>query len=272
MADLAQQLHGSITEALTQDELELPVLPEVALNIRSEAEDPNVSVASLAKVISADPAISAQLIKVVNSPMFRTARVIDELPLAISRLGLDYSANLATGLAMKLMFQATSEFIDTILRKTWQQSAAVAGLSGVLAKRYTKLRVDQAMVAGLTHRIGVLPILSWAEENDNLLSNSFTLERLIDSAHGSIGTTILMRWDFPEEIALVPALFADESRYAGQPDFIAIVTAADRLLDKRDDATPMNDIAAFETLKIPIDDEELLASLVAEAEEGSSAL
>ncbi|MEM1435244.1 MAG: HDOD domain-containing protein [Pseudomonadota bacterium] len=274
MADLAQQVQGAITEALAADELELPVLPEVALNIRTEAERDSVSVNSLAKVIADDASIAAQLIKVVNSPMFRTARVIDELPLAISRLGLDYSANLATGLAMKHMFQATSEFIDTMLRKTWSRSAKVAGLSGLLAKRHTKLRVDQAMVAGLTHSIGVLPILSWAEENDHLLSNSISLERIVTAIHGSIGTMILQRWEFPEEIALVPALHLDHSRYASQPDFIAIVALANRLVqgDEDPDAVPLSEISAFEILDIDPANTDLHASLLEEAAESASNL
>lgn len=272
MADLAQQVQGAIKEALSQDELELPVLPEVALNIRAEAERENVSVASLAQVIADDASISAQLIKVVNSPVFRSARVIDELPLAISRLGLDYSANLATGLAMKNMFQATSEFIDTVLRNTWRQSAKVAGLSGLIAKRYTKLRVDQAMVAGLTHRIGVLPILSWAEENDHLLSNGISLDRVITSIHGSIGTMILHRWDFPENIALVPAHHLDHTRYVDQPDFIAIVTVANRIATDDPDAPPMSEMSAFQALNIDWTNEELLAELLEEGTESANSL
>lgn len=272
MADLAPQVQQEISEALKADQLELPVLPEVALNIQTEAERPNVSVTSLARVIADDASISAQLIKVVNSPMFRTAQVINELPLAISRLGLDYSANLATGLAMKHMFQATSEFIDTMLRKTWQHSTQVAALSGLLAKEHSKLRVDQAMVAGLTHRIGVLPILSWAEENDHLLSNSITLERVVTAIHGSIGTMILQRWEFPEDIALVPVLHLDHTRYVPEPDLITVVTAANRLLSNDPEAPPLEEVTALKTLGIDAWSEEQYAELVERSNDGSPGL
>jgi HD-like signal output (HDOD) protein len=72
----------------------------VALRIRDEAENQNVSAQSLGQVLSADPALSARMIKIANSPRFRAANTIENLNMALSRLGVVYAANLATGLAM----------------------------------------------------------------------------------------------------------------------------------------------------------------------------
>ncbi len=276
MSELAEQIHEAISTALLEDELELPVLPEVALNIREEAERESVSVHTLADVISADAGLVARLIKVVNSPMFRASRVIDELPAAISRLGLEYAANLATGIAMKQMFQATSEHVDRVLRSTWSHSSAVAALSGTLAKERTNLRMDQAMLAGLTHSIGALPILSWAEAHDHLLSDSITLERVIASIHGSIGTMILQRWQFPDEIAMVPSHYQDYSRHSDRADFISVVTVANILakgLDNYDaSAFALDDIDAFAKLRIDPQNEDLIEQMIAIANDGKTAL
>ncbi|MGI9327661.1 MAG: HDOD domain-containing protein [Pseudomonadales bacterium] len=276
MSELAAQIHEAVSTALLEDELELPVLPEVALNIREEAERDSVSVNSLAEVISADAGLVARLIKVVNSPMFRASRVIDELPAAISRLGLEYAANLATGIAMKQMFQATSEHVDRVLRSTWSHSSAVAALSGTLAKERTNLRMDQAMLAGLTHSIGALPILSWAEEHDHLVSDSITLERVIASIHGSIGTMILQRWQFPEEIAMVPSHYQDYARHSERADFISVVTVANILakgLDNYDASTcSLDDIDAFAKLRIDPQNEDLIEQMIDIANDGKAAL
>ncbi len=118
--------------------------------------------------------------------MFMSARAIDDLAQAISRLGVEYAANIVVGLAMQQMFQATSELMNSKMREVWKTSTDVAAWSGVLAKRFTDLRPDQATLAGLTHSIGVLPILSWAEEHDELLTDSQTLDRLIESIHPTI--------------------------------------------------------------------------------------
>ena len=104
MADLALSVANDISAALDNDELELPSLPEVALKIRDEAESENVSAVSLANVVGDDPGLAAQLVRIANSPMFRASRPIDELGQAVSRLGVEYAANIVTGLAMQRHF------------------------------------------------------------------------------------------------------------------------------------------------------------------------
>jgi HD-like signal output (HDOD) protein len=226
MPDLAETIQQEVTAAVASDELQLPTLPEVALRIRDEAENENVSAQSLGEVLSADPALAARMIKIANSPMFRATNTIEDLNMALSRLGVVYAANMATGLAMSQMFQATNDIIDRKLRATWAQATGVAAISGVLAKSFTRLRPDQATLAGLTHNIGVLPILTWAEENETLLQDSMTMDRVIESIHGSLGTMILQSWDFPPEIAMVPAHYMDFDRAADQADYIDVVMVA----------------------------------------------
>ena len=254
MPEVAATISNELKSALEADELELPSLPEVALRIRDEAESQRVSADTLAQEIAADAGLAANLIRIANSAMFRGTRAIDELPTAINRMGLEYAANLATGLAMRQMFQATSDLVDRKLRATWSNAAQVASISSAIARKCRGLRVDQAMLAGLTHSIGVLPILAWAEENDDLLADSLTLQRVIDSIHGSIGTMILQRWDFPPELALVPSHYQDFERHSDTPDYISIVTiAAVEAAKRRSDADVPDRaaVAAYGSLEIP---------------------
>lgn len=226
MPNLAEKIQDELTSAVSNDELELPTLPEVALRIRDEAENPNVSAQSLAKMIAEDPGLSGRMIKVANSPMYRGAQTIEDLNMAISRMGVEFASNLATGMAMEQMFQATSDVIDRKLRQIWSHASAVAGISAVLARRFAGLRPDQASLAGLTHVIGVLPILSWAEDNSGMLGDSMTLDRVIDSIHPALGTMILKSWDFPEEIAIVPSQYTNFERTAPEADYADVVMVA----------------------------------------------
>ncbi len=226
MSQIAEEITAEIQTALDKDQLELPSLPEVALRIREEAESEHVSAVSLSKVVSEDPGLTAQLVRTANSPMFRATRSIDDLSQAISRLGVDYSANIVTGLAMQQMFQATSEMIDRKMREVWKSSCDIAAWSSILCKRCTKLRPDQATLAGLTHRIGVLPILSWAEENDHLIRDSLTLDKVIESIHPTVGQMILTHWNFAPEIIAVPGNYQDYGHQAGSADYIDIVCVA----------------------------------------------
>ena len=257
MSNLATTIEQEVTAAVQADALELPTLPEVALRIRDEAERETATAQSLGDVIAEDPALSARIIKMANSPMFRGTRTIEDLSMALSRLGVEYSANLATGLAMSQMFQATTDLIDKRLRSTWAHATELAAISGVLAKSFTRLRADQAALAGLTHTIGVLPILTWAEENGSLLSDSLTLDKVIDSIHGSLGTMILQSWDFPEEIAMVPCQYTNFERAAKATDYVDVVMVANlQSLSGTDHPyTKMNwsEIGAFDRLGLDPD-------------------
>ena len=269
MPNLAEKIHDELTSAVSNDELELPTLPEVALRIRDEAENPNVSALSLAKVIAEDPGLSGRMIKVANSPMYRGAQTIEDLNMAISRVGVEFASNLATGMAMEQMFQATSDVIDRKLRQIWNHASAVAGISAVLARRFAGLRPDQASLAGLTHVIGVLPILSWAEDNSGMLGDSMTLDRVIDSIHPALGTMILKSWEFPEEIAIVPSQYTNFERTAPAADYADVVMVANlqTLIGSQHPYTQLDwsQIQAFHTLGIdPSPESEALADLAEE--------
>ena len=180
----------------------------------------------MTQVISNDAALTARIIKVANSPLFRAPRQIEDLNMALSRLGMQYTSNLAAGLAMEQMFQATTDFVDKRMREIWQTSTEIAGVSYVMCKHFTKLRPDQAALAGLVHKIGVLPILSFAEENPSLVQDGITLDKVIEKIHPAIGVQILTRWEFPEELRKIPEDYINHSRKVAKADYADIVTVA----------------------------------------------
>lgn len=224
MSELTDKIRDSILNAIEADRITLPTLPEVALNVRQVARDPSTTVTALCSVLEKDPAIAARVIKIANSPLFRGNKIIDNLKTATTRLGVRYTANFATGIAMKQMFQATTNTIDNILRETWNNSTAVATYAHAFAQLRPNLHPDQASLAGLTHRIGVLPILTYAEDNRKLLSNLNSLHTIIEAVHQDIGTKILQTWDFPPELVNVPKQYLDFSREAPHADYTDLVT------------------------------------------------
>lgn len=226
MDALTAKVEQEIIKAIDQDRLVLPTLPEIALKVREVADDPEASIAQLSGVISNDAALTARIIKVANSPIFRAPREIEDLNMALSRLGMQYTCNLATGLAMEQMFQATSDLVDKRLREVWSRSSEIAGICHVLCKHFTKLRPDQAALAGLVHQIGILPILSFAEEHTALLRDSMTLDKIIAAIHPNLGIRILKAWEFPSELREIPKNHLDFTRQAPAADYADLVTVA----------------------------------------------
>lgn len=252
MSETIEQISKELLRALENDQLVLPTLPEVALKVREASANPDVDVATLARVIENDPAISARIIKISNSPLLRASRPIQDLKMAVGRLGVNYTSNLATSLAMQQMFQATSDVIDRRMREVWSHSTEVSGIAHVLARHYTKLKPDQATLAGIVHQIGVLPILTYAEDNRRLLKDTAALDELISSLHPILGRKILEAWDFPDELIIVPEEHLNFFREANRVDYADVVMVAnlqsylgtDHPLTKLD----WTEISAFERL------------------------
>ena len=220
------EVRAELIDAIQNNRIVLPTLPEVALRIRDAAENPDTDVASFAKELGFDAAISARVMRVANSPLMRGGAKVTDVKAATARIGIQYACNLAVGLAMEQMFQATSDAVDERMRQIWTHSTEVAGISAVLARNYTRLKPDQATLAGLVHKIGALPILRFAEEDRNLLKDLHALDALIDALHGEIGKLILDTWGFPPEIASVPVAYLDFARKPPAVDFADIVMVA----------------------------------------------
>ncbi len=270
MPNAIKDIETKIIDAINKDQVQLPTLPEVALQIREIASDPESSITDLTKVISNDAAISARIIKVCNSPLLRAPNPVSSLQMAINRLGMPYTADLAVGLAMSQMFQATTDVIDIRMRELWVQNTMIAGICHAIAQNNTRLSPAKATLAGLTHKIGALPILCYAEEHDNLANDGITLDRIIANLHQGLGAKILKAWDFDDDLCNIPLEYLDFNRESEKVNFADIVTVAN-LQSKNDTEQQYNDIdwneiPAFAKLNIdpyPEDEEDLSANMEA---------
>src|SRR5690554_80920 len=153
------QLYTTIINDLEKGKLVLPTLPEVALKVREVANNPEVSANQLAEVISTDAALSARLVKVANSPLYRGRIEIESVQTAVSRLGIPLVRNLITSLVMEQMFLPPNKRLEKRMRDLWQHSIEVAAASQVIASKHPHIPNDEALLAGLIHEIGALPIL-----------------------------------------------------------------------------------------------------------------
>jgi len=223
----ADEFYQELIKEIESNQIVLPTLPEVALQVRDAVEDPNASASQVSKIISTDAALTARLIQVANSPAYRGRNPIENLQTAIARMGANVVKNLVTGLVMQQMFQATAEATDKRLRHTWEHSTEVAAISQMMATQFAGVKPDEAMLAGLVHDIGVLPILVRAEEMPELLEDEATLDDLIEKLHTKIGKIILESWGFQPNIIAVAAEHEDLTRDSGeQVDYVDIVQAA----------------------------------------------
>ncbi|MGY2294631.1 HDOD domain-containing protein [Pseudomonas yamanorum] len=262
---LAEKVQQALVVAIDNDDLVLPTLPEVALKIRQAAEDPDISISHLSKVISRDTALSARLIKVVNSPLLRATQEVTDLHTAITRLGTNYSSNLSIGLVMEQIFHARSDVVEQKMRDVWRRSLEVAGVSYALCRNHSQLKPDQAALGGLVHQIGVLPILTYAEDHYELLADPVSLNHVIESIHPLLGDKLLRRWDFPEMLVNLPGQYLDLERDSARLDYIDLVQVAVLYCHRNTDhplaSVPLSTLPAIKKLRLDPHSDALRAEL-----------
>jgi c-di-GMP-related signal transduction protein len=164
----------------------LPTLPEIAGKIRRVINDANASTSTIARVIQVDPSITARLVHIANSPLYRGRKQVDSCPEALTRLGLKTAQNIITAFSLKSVFTAKSPIINHQMIELWKHSSYVAALSAIFANKFSGFDPDRAMLAGLIHDIGIVPILMHADRHSGLTTHSDDLAEAVKQLRANV--------------------------------------------------------------------------------------
>ncbi len=188
---------------------ELPTLPHIASTLLQMVYSPDCSMPEIGKVIERDPALAANVLKVVNSPLFGVRHRIADVSKALVLLGIREIVNLVSGLVVFRMFEA-SKGKSTFLRKDfWLHSAGCAVLSRSIAKAASVDSSGEEFVAGLLHDIGKILLdqyfhkefaraIQLAEREQISLYEAE--KRILDISHPELGRWIAKKWNLPRSI------------------------------------------------------------------------
>ena len=227
MSEQAQQVFQQLCKAVETDQIKLPTLPEVALKIRQSIEKGDHSAADIAELLAQDTSLSARLLQLANSPLYRTRSEIDNLQMAITRLGIRIVKDLIIMLAIKQAFKTRNKDIEKQFRKIWHISIDVASACRVLAKTQSELDAEQAVLAGLIHNIGALPVIELADRQPALFTGDQDLASICGEIQGALGEKILSFWNFPQTLIDVVAQWNNFHRqHNPHVDYVDIVQAA----------------------------------------------
>ncbi len=216
----------AIVLEVKEGRLALPSLPDIALRVRKAVQDPKRSASDVARMVQMDPALAARLVQVVNSPLYRGARPIDNCHSAITRLGLKATRNLVVGFTLRNLFRPETRWIAERLKHTWRHSCRVAAIASVLSRVTPGIDPDRALLAGLVHDIGELPVLVHLEQHGSALSRA-EVEHLLARLRGPLGTFVLKAWQFDSDLAEVPKQAENWSRRVpGAADYADVVQVA----------------------------------------------
>ncbi len=199
----ASPLTLHLYEDLLMDKLTLPSLPDVARRIQQVYHQDDSDADQLAHILMTDPAISAKLIKVANSPVYSGLAATETLQQAIVRLGLDTTYELVMAYAVNELFQAKTPRVELRMRELWSHSRKVAAISRVLAANSKLFDPEHAMLAGLVHDVGVIVILLYFQDYCDPNTPQQEMDETLQQLRPQIGGTLLRQWNFSEDMIVV---------------------------------------------------------------------
>lgn len=231
---------------------DISTLPEVTLKIIETVEDPRSTARDLHEIVMHDLALSARILRVVNSAFYGLPGQVASIERAIVMLGLNAVKNIAIAASLNRVFRGGRISRRYSARDLWMHSVGVGSASKLIVETMQMPLPDEAFVAGLIHDIGLVVMLQsnqqamqelmrivdaeqtavQAGKSNRKLDEMFTQleEQIFGARHEVFGAGLARRWKFPRSFQYVtgyhhrPNMLARENRLLTQ-----VVHVAERL-------------------------------------------
>jgi HD-like signal output (HDOD) protein len=223
----------SLASELSKGQVELPSVPDIVIKLQRTLSDENVSNETVVKVVGVEPMLAGKLMNMANSAALNTSgRMIADLRAAVARVGFNIVRSAALSFAVDQLRKA-DEYADLRipLDSMWKNSVQIAALCHVLARRFTSLNGDAALLAGLMHNVGRIYILTRAAKHPTLMADRLTYNSIVRDWHANVSKAVLENWRVHEEIVEAVTSYEDLDREARGPVTLTDVLSLAVLLE-----------------------------------------
>jgi hypothetical protein len=197
ISDRARVLERIVAE-IRQGEVTFPTHADVAFRVRLALDDPELHIASAAKVIQAEPLLAVRVVALANSVAFGRGIAVVDVRNAVARLGIKFVRALATALVMRQMAGGIkSPVFNALAIRLWEHTTHVAALASVLAGRFRCAAPDAALFAGIVHEVSGFYLISRTDAYPDLFADGVLITR---DAESLVGRAVLDALSVPEEI------------------------------------------------------------------------
>jgi len=214
--------------------MEVATLPEITLRIVQVVQDPRSTANDLHKIVRNDPALSARVLRVVNSAFYGLPGQIGSIDRAIMLLGLNAVKNIAIAASLSKMFKANSNnrYAEFSGKDLWTHSVAVGALNKLITGVIGLALPDEAFLAGLMHDIGLVAVLQCRSDDierlvDLIKSGVPFLEaerQTIGTDHQAIGMALAEKWKFPRSFQYVTGYHHNPEKLGESNRVLAVIT------------------------------------------------
>ena len=186
---------------------DLPPLPTILMKALEMTMDPDASIRNLHLLISQDQALSAKILRIVNSALYSLRREVSTVSHAVTVLGMDTVKAVIMAASVDHVFQSSKD-LGTKLMTEHAWGTALAARAIARHVRYEN--VEEALICGLMHDIGK-PVMmqNLRDRYQEILSevyegkSGFHLLELqaFGFSHAHVGALLAKKWNFPPQLA-----------------------------------------------------------------------
>lgn len=217
---------------------EISTLPQIALRVMQVANDPHSGAGDLKEVMESDAALSARVLRCVNSSAYALRTKITNLQQAIAYLGLKQIRNLAMTASVSELF-AKEEMIGIYRRsQLWRHLVSVGLCARLIAMRMRFMNFEDMFLAGLLHDVGIVLEDQHVHSGFFLVIRSLSKDKTLAEVerkhmgfdHMELGERVAAAWGFPDSVKAAIRHHHNSAGYRGdQVDLVRCVEVANLL-------------------------------------------
>ncbi len=195
-------------EKLIERSGKLGSLPAIVYKVFGVMDDPKSTATNIGKVINDDPALTARLLKLVNSPFYGFTAKVDTVYRAVALIGhKELRSVVVAASAINVFDGIPSDLVS--MKDFWKRSLSTAVTARVLAAFKREQQIERFFIAGLLHDIGSLLLyLKMPDEMSQVLQlqKNDRLElakaehEIMGYDHTEVGGGLLKKWNLPAQI------------------------------------------------------------------------
>jgi putative nucleotidyltransferase with HDIG domain len=199
----------NLVETIIQSVSQLPPFPAVIHRALALLNDPKSSVSEVVETIQYDQAITANVLRVCNSPYYGLRQTVGSLQEAVMIIGFNPLLEIILGESAGSVLGGSVPGYDLEAGELWKHSVSSALLSQIISQRLHKNQDPMIFTAALIHDIGKVMLNAYMQEQSQAIRELVKTKKvsfqnaereLLGIDHAELSAVIAEQWHFPREI------------------------------------------------------------------------
>jgi HD-like signal output (HDOD) protein len=215
----------------------LPPMPTVMADLIDAINDDDTDFRKLSAIISMDPSMTMNVLKIANSAFFGLASKVTTIEQAVRMLGINEIVSLCLSCSTTQSLQPPKGVKTVDLNRFWRHSVATGVLAKIVCERMALGRMNSLYLAGLVHDVGAVVLDRFRHDvykeilelthSENISAREAEI-RIMGASHDTVGGWLMEKWRLPRlfvEVASFHHTVLDASPQNIQA--VAIISLAD---------------------------------------------